>query len=157
MAIFLWCQMASMIFVRKSIHVHKHLRSDHVQSNNYGMFHLVWIYHGSRGRTSSCTSSAGWPWNVPCLPAFQHIDVREVVLSWWRSRELRKNPSYTWWSSYFLLCLYARSARTCSRRCQRPSMINIPCTSFWVPSRAIHTVQCFQHPESFVLIQDGKG
>ena len=33
-----------------------------------------------------------------------------------------------------------------------PSMINILCTAFWVPSRAIHTIQCFQHPESFVLI-----
>ena len=34
------------------------------------------------------------------------------------------------------------------------SMINILCTAFWVPSRAIHTIQCFQLHESFVLILD---
>ena len=39
-------------------------------------------------------------------------------------------------------------------RCQCPTMINIHCTAFWVPSRAIHTIRCFQHPQSFVLILD---
>ena len=34
------------------------------------------------------------------------------------------------------------------------SMINILCTAFWVPSRAIHTIRCYPHSESFVLILD---
>ena len=56
----------------------------------------------------------------------------------------------------FLIFLFlnARSARTCSRRCQCPSMIDILCTVLWGPSRAIHTIQCFQLHESFVLILD---
>ena len=41
-----------------------------------------------------------------------------------------------------LLFFLARSARTCSRRCQCPSMINILCTAFWVPCRVIHTIRC---------------
>ena len=87
---------------------------------------------------------------------FTHIDVREVVLSWWRTPELKESPSYTWWIDDSPLFLYARSARTCSRRCQRSSMINILCTAFWVPSRVIHIIRCSQHPESFVLTLDWK-
>ena len=61
--------------------VDKHLRFDHFQSFDCGMFHLVWIYHGCPGITSSCTSSStGWPSNIPCLPPSYHIDVRDVVL-----------------------------------------------------------------------------
>ena len=46
--------------------VDKHLRFDHFQSFDCGMFHLVWIYHGCPGRTSSCTSSStGWTYNIP--------------------------------------------------------------------------------------------
>ena len=33
---------------------------------------------------------------------------------------------------------------------------NTLCTAFWVPSRAIHTIRCSQHPESFVFILDWK-
>ena len=41
--------------------VDKHLRFDQFQSFDCGMFHLVWIYHGCPGKTSSCTSSStGW-------------------------------------------------------------------------------------------------
>ena len=54
-----------------------------------------------------------------------------------------------------LLCSFCtRSARTCNRRCRRPSMINIPCTASWVPCRVIRTIRRSQHPESFVLILD---
>ena len=52
------------------------------------------------------------------------------------------------------LFLFARSARTCSRRCRCPSMINILCTAFWVPYRVIRTVRCSQLRESFLLILD---
>ena len=38
----------------------------------------------------------------------------------------------------------ARSALTCSRRCRRPSMIDIPCTVLWVPYRVVHTIRCSQ-------------
>ena len=53
-----------------------------------------------------------------------------------------------------LLCSVARSARTCSRRCRRPSMIDIPCTVLWVPYRVIHTIRCSHVYESFLLILD---
>ena len=52
-----------------------------------------------------------------------------------------------------LLCfLFARSARTCSRRCRRPSMIDILCTVLWVPYRVVHTIRRSQLHESFLLI-----
>ena len=89
------------------------------------------------------------------LPASYHIDVLEVVLSWWRTLEL-KGPSYTWWFSDSLFFLYARSARMCNRRCQCSSMENILCTAFWVSSRAIQTVLRYPHPESFVFTLDWK-
>ena len=34
------------------------------------------------------------------------------------------------------------------------SMIDTLCTAFWVPSRAIHIIRCYPHPESCVLILD---
>ena len=138
--------------------VDKHLHLDHFQSFDYGMFRLEWIYHGFLGKTGSCiSSSTGEPKNIPCLPAFYHIDVREVVFSWWRTPELKEGPSYTWWIADSPLFLHARSARTCNRRCQCSSMIGILCTAFWVPCRAIHIIRCSQHPESFVLTRDWKG
>ena len=81
------------------------------------------------------------------------MSVRSSFSSW-RSRELKEDPSCTWWMSDFLLGLYARSARTCKRQYQCPSMINILCTALWVPSRAIRTIRCSQLHESFVLILD---
>ena len=45
----------------------------------------------------------------------------------------------------------ARSARTCSRRCRRPSMIDILCTAFWVLCRVIRTSRCSQLHVSFVF------
>ena len=98
----------------------------------------------------------GWPKCIPCLSASYHIDVREVVLSWWRTLELKESPSYTWWIADSPLFLDARSARTCNIRCQYSNMINILCTAFWVPSRVIHIIRCSQHPESFVLTLDWK-
>ena len=95
-------------------------------------------------KTFSCTSSStGWPKSIPCLLAFYHIDVREVVLPWWRTPELQEGPSYTWWIADSSLFLRARSARTCNRRCLCSSMMNILCTAFQVPSRVIHIIMCF--------------
>ena len=107
---------------------------------------LSWI---GLGRTSSCTSSTGWPKSIPC-----RYGVREVVLSWWRTPELKEGPSSSWWIADSPLFLYARSGRTCSRRCRHPSMINVLCTAFWVPCRVIRTIRCSQLHESFVLILD---
>ena len=97
---------------------------------------------------SCISSSTGWPKSFPCLPASYHIDVHEVFPSWKHARGLKESPSYTWWIADSLLFLYARSARTCNRRCQCSSMLNILCTAFGVPSRVIHTIRCSQHPES---------
>ena len=33
-------------------------------------------------------------------------------------------------------------------------MIDTLCTAFWVPSRAIHIIRCYPHPESFVWWND---
>ena len=52
------------------------------------------------------------------------------------------------------LILFARSARTCSRRCRRPSTTDILCTVLWVPYRVVHTIRCSQLHESFLLILD---
>ena len=106
-------------------------------------------------RLRNCSSRVNlsvWRCSIPCLPASYRIGVREVVLYLWRSREWKRGPSCSWWISDFPLFLFARSARTCSRRCLRPSMISILCTSLWVPFRAIHTIQDFQLDGSFVLI-----
>ena len=56
--------------------------------------------------------------------------------------------------SYSPLFLFARSARTCRKRCRRPNMIDILFTVLWVPYRVIHTIRCSQLHESFVLIHD---
>ena len=53
--------------------------------------------------------------------------------------------------NFFFSYLFEKRARTCNRRCQYSSMINILCAVFWVPSRVIHIIQCSQHPELFVL------
>ena len=39
---------------------------------------------------------------------------------------------------------FARTARTCNRRCQCPSMIGILSTVLWVPYRVVHTIRCSQ-------------
>ena len=135
----------------------KVLSLDYSQSFDYGILDLVWIDHGFLGTTFSCiSSSTGWPYGIPCLPAFYHIGVCEVVLSWWRTPELKEGPSCNWWIADSLLFLYARSARTCNKKYQCSSMMNILCTASWVLSRAIHITRCSQHPESFVLILDWK-
>ena len=88
------------------------------------------------------------PW---LLPATVPVGVALSLCSSWESRG---DPWCTGQISSSPLFRFARSARTCSRRCRRPSMISILCTAFWVPSRAIHTIRCCPHPESFVLILD---
>ena len=44
----------------------------------------------------------------------------------------------------FLSYHLERSARTCSRRCPRPSTTDTLCTVLWVQHRVVRTVQCFQ-------------
>ena len=107
-------------------------------------------------KTSSCTSSSiGWPYGIPCRPAF-------LPNPWPWSRLFLMTYSGTERSivemmhCWFALFLCARSARTWSRGYKCSSMINILCTAFWVPSRVIHIIRCSQHPESFVLILDWK-
>ena len=67
--------------------------------------------------------------------------LREVVLSWWRTQELKESPSCYWWIADSPLFLCARNARTCSRGYQ--------CFS----CRVIRIIRCSQHPESFVLMK----
>ena len=45
----------------------------------------------------------------------------------------------------------------CSRVYRYYSMIHTLCTGVLVPSRAIHIIRCYPHPESFVLILELKG
>ena len=70
------------------------------------------------------------------------------------SWESRGDPWCTGQISCSPLFRFGRSARTCSRRCQRPSMRSIPCTVLWVPYRVTHTTRCSQLHESFVWILD---
>ena len=123
---------------------------DNFQSFVCGILDLVWIGHGFFGNTFSCNfSSIGWPYGIPCLPTFYHIDVREVVLSWWRTQELKESPSYNWCISDWFLFPCARNARTCSRSYRHSKMADTLCNAF---SRVIHMIRCSQQPESFVLI-----
>ena len=94
MVIFLWGQLVGMIFVRKIIQLSTSIFVSTIFNHSIAeMFHLVWIYHGHPGRTPLVTSSVGWLCSIPCLPASDHIDVREVVLSWRHGRELKEDPS----------------------------------------------------------------
>ena len=94
------------------------------ESFDCGIVHIVQIGHGYPGSLSSCTSSsAGWRCSIPSLPASYRIGVREVVLSLNSSQEWKGGPSCTWWIYDVFLFLFARNARTCSRRCQYASEI----------------------------------
>ena len=154
---FLRGQMVGMIFICKSIPLSTNIFVSTIFNHSITECFISYdACHEFLGRTFSCTSSTGWPKSIPCLRTFCHIDVREVVLSSRRTPELKEGPSYTWWIADSPLFLYARSARTCNRRCQCSSMMNILCTAFWVPSRVIHIIRCSQHPESLVLTLDWK-
>ena len=91
---------------------------------------------------------------VLCLLASSRNGAREVALSLCISREKQGDPLCIEQISDSPLFLFARSARTCSRRCRRPSMIDILCTAFWVPYRVVRTIRCYQQPESFALTLD---
>ena len=77
---------------------------------------------------------------------------RGVALSLCSNWESRGDP----WCTGEISCSppfrFARSARTCSRRCRRPSMIDKLCTVLWVPYRVVHTIRCSQLHKSFLLI-----
>ena len=81
--VFLYCQMVSVIFIRKSIpSTTKVLDLDDFQSFEYGMFDRVGFGHGFLGTLSFGISfSIGLPDNIVCLLAFSHIDVHEVFPS----------------------------------------------------------------------------
>ena len=64
-----------------------------------------------------------------------------VALSLCGSWESRRDPWCTGQISCSPLFRFARSARTCNRRCRRPSMIDILCTVLWVPCRVNHTIR----------------
>ena len=72
MVIFLWGQMVSMIFVRKSIHLSTRIFVSTIF--NLSIAECFISYESlmdNPGRTSSCTSSsAGWPWNNSMSPGF---------------------------------------------------------------------------------------
>ena len=87
------------------------------------------------------------PW---LLPVTVPVGSSFLCSSW----ESRGDPWCTGQISYSPLFRCARSARTCSRRCLRPSLISIPCTVLWVPYRVVHTTRCSQLHESFLLILD---
>ena len=75
-----------------------------------------------------------------------------VLISLCSNRESRRDPWCTGQISCSPLFRFARSARTCNRRCRRPNTTDILCTVLWVQNRVVHTVQCFQLHESFLLI-----
>ena len=154
--LFLWNQMVCMIFIFKSIPLSTSIFVSTIFNHSIAECFISYesVMDTLEASLLALLFSAGWWCSIPCLPVSYRIGVREVVLSLWRSQEWKGGPSCTWWICDFPIFLYARSARTCSRQCQCPSMINILCTAFWVPSRAIHTVQCFQLHESFFLILD---
>ena len=87
---------------------------------------------------------------IPWLSS--HNGARGVALSLKSNSESRGHPWCTGQISCSPPFRFARSARTCNRRCRRPSMIDILCTVLWVPYRVVHTIRCSQLHESFLLI-----
>ena len=79
-----------------------------------------------------------------------HICGHEVFPSWWRILELNEGPAYTQWNFDWPLLL-SRDASMYSRRCLHSSMIGMPCTASWGPSRTIQTALRCPHPESSAL------
>ena len=115
--IILWGQMVGMIFVRKSIHLSTNIFVSTIF--NHSIAELFISYKSVMDTLEELLLALLLQLEgdvvFPCLPASYRIGVREVVPSWWRSRELQGGPSCTWWISDFPLFLYARSAGTCSR------------------------------------------
>ena len=153
---FLWSQMVGVIFVRKIIR----LATKIFGSTNFNhIFAEFFISYKSVVDTqevlllalllelmSDVVFLVSWllPVTVPVRSPFLYVVVRN-----------RKEVHRVLDEILILLCsFFARSARTCSRRCRCPSMINILCTAFWVPCRVIRTIRCSQLHESFVLILD---
>ena len=122
MVIFLWNHMVSMIFVRKNIQLSTNIFVSTIF--NHSIAECFISYESIMDALEELLLALLFNWVgriiFPVSPASYHIDVREVVLSWWRNQELKEGPSYTRWISDFSLFLYARSARTCNRRCQCP-------------------------------------
>ena len=81
MIIFLRGQMMGMIFICKSIPLSTNIFVSTIL--NLSVTECFISYESvmnSLEELFPCTSSStGWPKSIPCLPAFYHIDVREVV------------------------------------------------------------------------------
>ena len=61
-----------------------------------------------------------------------------------------KRPIVYWTNFRLTAVIFVQEIfRTCNRRCLYSIMIGTLCTSFWVPSRAIHTIRCCPQTESF--------
>ena len=128
------------------------LHCDRRQTYSCGTFRRGCTGRGYPRSSSSCISS--WA-NSRCSTrdplASSRNDERGVAFSLCSNWESRGDP----WCIGQISCSppfrFARSARTCSGRCRRPSMIDILCTVLWVPYRVVHTIRCSQLHGSFLL------
>ena len=105
------------------------LQCDPIQSWSFGILHHEWTDRECSRILFSCISSwadSRWSTRDPLLAS--RSGDRGVDLSWCSSSESKRGQECTWGTSCFLLFRLARSARTCSRRCRRPSTIGILCT-----------------------------
>ena len=142
---FLWSQMVGMIFVRKTIHLATKIfgstHFNHILAellitdgpvvNTQEELLLAFLLERVRGEVL-----------FDPLASFRN-GARGVALfcSSWESRGGRE---CTWQISCSPPFRLARSVRTCSRRCRRPSTTDILCTVLWVPHRVVRTIRCFQ-------------
>ena len=115
------------------------------QSCSCGTSHHGWTGREYPRRTSSCISSwASSRWSTRDPPAPSRNGARGVALSWCSNWESRGDRECTWWISCSPPFHLARSARTWSRWCRRPSTTDILCTVLWVPHRVVRTIRCSQ-------------
>ena len=83
MVIFLWGQMVGMVFILESVPCSTKFFVSIILNHSITEFWISYesIMDALEELLLNTCSSTGWPYGIPCLPAFSHIDVREVVLS----------------------------------------------------------------------------
>ena len=82
---------------------------------------------------------------------------RGVILSWCSNWESKGDRECTWRISCSPPFHLARSARTCSRQCRRPSTTDTFFTVLWVAHRVVRIIRCSQLHESCLSILSWKG
>ena len=102
--VFLCNQMVGMIFILKSIPsstmffvliIFNHSITEYwiLYESNMSSLEILFLASFFNWLVVWYSLSLGY---ILCLSAFDHIDIHEVVFSWWRIQERKEGPSYIW-------------------------------------------------------------